>query len=49
MFLKKLINLQVTLATDYYKQDFFPIGFTGFEFTGWWTSEGQPYPDDINS
>ncbi len=36
-------------ATDYYMQNFFPIGFTGFEHTGYWggsnNQDGSPYPD----
>jgi len=36
-------------ATDYYKQTFFPIGFTGFDHTGFWqdpeNADASPYPD----
>jgi hypothetical protein len=33
----------VAFATQYHEPDLFPIGFSGFNFTGYWTNEGQPY------
>ncbi len=34
-----------TVTANYLQPDLFPIGFTGFSFTWYWTNEGQPYPD----
>lgn len=41
-----LLSFVVALAS-YYQQDFFPIGFTGFEHTGYWGGDGSPYPDNL--
>lgn len=41
-----LLSCTITLAANYYMQDFFPIGFTGFNFTHHWTDQGTPYPDN---
>lgn len=43
-----MICTSLALATNYYQQDFFPIGFTGFEHTAYWGGDGSPYPDDYD-
>ena len=39
----------VGALASYYQQDFFPIGFTGFDHTGYWSPDsnfdGSPYPE----
>jgi hypothetical protein len=43
-----LLCCVTSFASDYYMQDFFPIGFTGFEHTDYWSGDGVvggcPYP-----
>jgi hypothetical protein len=50
VFVGVILCISLAFATNYHEPDLFPLGFSGFSYTGYYGEQGNadnsPYPDD---